>query len=165
MGASPASAFVPQAREPLARHILHLAWKPNMPGDPAVAFAVSIASHLFDACGAVLIETRDHELLDDLDLDELVTLIRRGTVEAVTFRTSRVDRAGAWRLALTPAENGSGARCHLEMAVCADAQLWTQVSWLQTSLHHLSLMPVLAVPHGPGGVSVSVFHGLVVLAA
>src|SRR5712691_6585465 len=157
------SAFVPQAREVSSLHVLRLAWKPNAPGDPAVAFAASIASHLFDACSAVLVETRDHELLDDLDLDELVTSVRSGTVEAAVFRTGRVDLTGEWWLELAPP--GQDARCRLGVPVCDDEQPWTQVSWLQASVDHPSPMPALAVPRGPGGVSVSVFHGLVVLAA
>jgi hypothetical protein len=157
------SVFVPQASGLSSVHVLHLAWQPDTSDKLAVAFAVSIASHFFESCSAVLVETRDGELLDDLD--ELVASIRSGRVATITFRTGHVDLAGDWRLEFTPSESGPKVRCSLAVTVCDDEQSWTQVDWLQASFAHPSPMPVLAIPRGPGGVSVSVFHGLVVLAA
>lgn len=83
-----------QARLGSSPHILCLAWKPDAPDDPSVEFAASITSYLFGSCREILVETRERELLDDLDLDELVVSIRSGRVATITFRTGRVDLAG-----------------------------------------------------------------------
>ena len=154
-----------KARATAFPHVLHLAWKPDTPGTPALEFAVAMASYLCDACREIIVETHERELLDDLDLDELVPSIRSGRIETVAFRTGRVDLAEEWRLALPPSESGSKARCSLTLTVCDNGQSWPQVDWLQASFDHPTPIPTLAIPRGPDGVSVSVFHGLVVLAA
>jgi hypothetical protein len=124
-----------------------------------------MASYLFDACREVIVETHERELLDDLDLDELVTSIRSGRIKTVVFRTRRVDVAEEWRLDLPLSESGSKTHCSLALTVCDNGQPWTQVEWLQASFDHPTPFPTLAIPRGPDGVSASVFHGLVVLAA
>jgi hypothetical protein len=50
-------------------------------------FAVAMASYLFEACHEVVVKTSERELLDNLDLGELVMLIRSCRAETVAFRT------------------------------------------------------------------------------
>lgn len=164
--ADPAAPVTLPGSRPLpSPHILHLAWKSNAPGAPAVDFAISLASHLFDACREVAAESRAGEIVDDLDLGELAQAIRNAEIKTVRFRTGRAELADEWQLDLTPNDADTGASCRLAVTVCPNEQPWTQVQWWQASFDYPSPVPLLAVPYSAAGVSMAVFHGLVVLAA
>jgi hypothetical protein len=149
-GSQAKTGLVLQARALSSQHILRLAWKPDAPGSPSAAFAISIASYLFGICREV-VESRDGELLDDLDFDELVTALRSGQAGTLTFRTGRADLAGEWRLDLTAPESGSKPCCHLVLMVCNNERSWVEVEWLQASFDYLSPMRFLVCPEVRAG--------------
>lgn len=143
---------------------LDLSWSAESSGDPAAEFALALVSYFWASAGGV-VTTTSGELLDDLDLDECVTVVRRGEASHITMRPWGFFPDDSWQLELleTPADDTAASSCRLNFV--ASSLDGTGTRWLQASFDHLSPLPALALPCSGSLVSISAVHGLVVLAA